>query len=92
MEEKPELKPCRDAFENWYNDPDNSRGIKRSDTNPDGYHLMQAQLAWIAWQACWSTRASDTEIAALQEHYPEAHAALLNSSRDLFDPTSERWW
>ncbi|KAL2201939.1 hypothetical protein CC79DRAFT_1338617 [Sarocladium strictum] len=33
-----------------------------------------------------------TKLAALQEHYSEAHSALLNSSRDLFDPTSERWW
>ncbi|KAH7010328.1 hypothetical protein EDB80DRAFT_839617 [Ilyonectria destructans] len=33
-----------------------------------------------------------TKLAALQEHYPEAHSVLLNSPRDLFDPTSERWW
>ncbi|KAH7322672.1 hypothetical protein B0I35DRAFT_185797 [Stachybotrys elegans] len=32
------------------------------------------------------------KLAALQEHYPEAHSALFGSPRDLFDPTSDRWW
>lgn len=33
-----------------------------------------------------------TKLAALQEHYSEAHSELFNSPRDLFDPTLERWW
>ncbi len=48
---------CREAFNAWYVCPDgNSRALRRSDTNPDGYHLMQVQLSWTAWKAAWNTR------------------------------------
>lgn len=32
------------------------------------------------------------KVAALQEHFPEAHAALFDSRRDLFDPNAKNWW
>jgi hypothetical protein len=33
-----------------------------------------------------------TKLAALQEHYSDAHSTVFHSPRDLFDPTSEHWW
>ncbi|KIL87221.1 hypothetical protein FAVG1_09778 [Fusarium avenaceum] len=33
-----------------------------------------------------------TKLAALQEHYSEAHSELFGSPRDLFDTTMEHWW
>lgn len=32
------------------------------------------------------------KVAALQEHYPDAHAEIHGSPRDLFDPSIEPWW
>ena len=53
MTNQPEFKPCRAAFEAWY-DTTPSRAIER---NGERYILMQTELSWCAWQAAWNTRA-----------------------------------
>jgi len=53
MTNKPEFKPCRAAFEAWY-DTTPSRALER---NGERYILMQTELSWCAWQAAWNTRA-----------------------------------
>lgn len=43
----------RKSFEDWYICPDgNTRALRRSETNPEGYALMQVQHAWTTWKAC----------------------------------------
>ena len=45
----------REEFERWFTDQGATPGAAtRSATNPEGYRLMQAQSAWIAWKAAWA--------------------------------------
>lgn len=53
---------CRAAFEAWYTCPDeNKRALRRSETNPDGYALMQVQLSWTAWKAAWKPKRESSD-------------------------------
>ncbi len=57
----------REEFEKWYVDPDckiSQRALRRSDENPNGYALMQAQSAWEAFQAAYTLR--EQEVQRLQ--------------------------
>lgn len=60
------MKDCREAFETWYATP-GCPSIERSD---DGYKLMQAHQAWIAWQAPKTTRADLTALQPQPAHNP----------------------
>src|SRR5689334_15004696 len=45
---------CREAFEKWFgNDGQDAAALKRYG---DGYHLITADSAWIAWLAAWAAR------------------------------------
>jgi hypothetical protein len=47
----------REAFEDWYTDPDNPRGIRRTDSGE--YALMQARISWQAYQAAVAEMGKD---------------------------------
>lgn len=51
----PDLKPCRDAFENWY-----VKSIGRDWISQDKhgfYESIATQMRWETWQAAWQSRA-----------------------------------
>jgi len=75
MTNQPELKPCRAAFEAWY-DTTPSRAIER---NGERYILMQTELSWCAWQAAWNTRAEPA--APSSEHIETALRVTRNNGQ-----------
>lgn len=62
-----DMSTIRTAFEAWYGEndaePTRSRAIERSG---EGYRLMGAHQAWVAWQGAWERFASPDEIQALE--------------------------
>lgn len=78
MKHNPKTDECREAFEKWYepNPKWATAALERSNTNPDGYKLMQAQSAWTTWQAAYSTPKADGW--QLIEHCPDdLYTALI---------------
>jgi len=57
----------REAFEVWFSD--NGASPKAIERSGDGYRLMQAQSAWVAWQAAYREGFGDG--------YEKRHAEVL---------------
>ena len=72
----------RAEFECWYShNGESDVAIQRTESG--SYYLMQAQAAWMAWQAC--QRQNDVEIERLREALEE----IISHTEDNLE--SEGW-
>jgi hypothetical protein len=64
-----ELKPCREAFESWYEDD----GFLSLERYSDSYKDAVTHRCWMSWKAAWNTR------AASPVDLDEIKAEMMNS-------------
>lgn len=50
---------CRELFEQWGNDQNQSGNTDRMKRKGDGYLFTTADIMWQAWQAAWNARGGE---------------------------------